>query len=337
MRSLLVLIVVLGQLALLSYMVWQRETLLRQGETLYMQTAPVDPRDPLRGDYVRLSYPANAVARSDYRGPLPRQALQRGQQVYAVIKPTSEDLYRLDYLLSEPPSQGMFLKGRVLSLPGNGAIRVKYGIEQYFVEQGAGLEIESIRGGREGFQRPMEVELAVGQDGSALIRGYRWSPLALAMTLLESERNDSALPGLEAPRRGPESPTVRLRLRNVSKSPVALVDNVDHCGFTLQPLGDSDRQIQRVDKRCSGYQYGPQDRIDLAPGEEYAIDIDLAKRRWFVSTEGKDGELVGDIAAVAPGERFRLIYRSPPAGSIPSQVWQGELQTPAFTVWGRVD
>lgn len=337
MRSLLVLVVALGQLALLSYMVWQRESLFRQGETLYMQTAPIDPRDPLRGDYVRLSYPANTVAQSDYRGPLPRQSLQRGQRVYAVLKPTADGIYRLDYLLSDPPRQGVFLQGRVVSVPASGAIRVKYGIEQYFVEQGAGVEIESMRGERQGFQRPMEVELAVGEGGDALIRSFRWGPIALAMTVLEPEREDTAVPGLEAPRRGPQSPTLRLRMRNASDKAVALVDNVDHCGFSLQPLGDSDRSIRRVDNRCSAYEYGPQDRIDLAPGEEYVIDIDLAKRRWFVATAGDDGEVVGDIAAVAPGERFRLIYRPPTANELAEPVWQGELQTPAFTVWGRVD
>lgn len=337
MRRLLIVIVALGQLAALSYMVWQRESLYRQGDTLYLQTAPIDPRDPLRGDYVRLDYPANTVARSEYRGPLPRQDLHLGRTVYAVLKQTADDTYGLDYVLSDQPKQGVFLKGRIMGLSGQGAIRVKYGIEQYYVEQGSGLEIESMRGDRQGFQRPMEMELAVGDDGTALIRGYRWSPLAMAMTIVQSEPNQDPVTAVEAPRRAPESPTLRLRLRNASAAPLTLVDSVDHCSFVLVAQGDSERLIRQVDQRCSAYRYGPGDHIRLAPGEEYAVDIDLAKRRWFIASETKGEEAVGDIAAVAPGERFRVIYRPPAVVDDTAAVWQGELQTPAFTVWGRVD
>ena len=62
-KRLLIVIVVLLQCCALAAICFQRETVLRTGHTVYMRTAPVDPRDLFRGDYVRLGYEASVIAR----------------------------------------------------------------------------------------------------------------------------------------------------------------------------------------------------------------------------------------------------------------------------------
>ena len=45
-------------------MVFGREMVVQRGTKIGFATAPLDPRDPFRGDYVRLRYPLNALVRT---------------------------------------------------------------------------------------------------------------------------------------------------------------------------------------------------------------------------------------------------------------------------------
>ena len=54
--GLAVLALVVGQSLFLAAMVWDRVALLRSDNVVTLRTAPVDPRDIFRGDYVILTY-----------------------------------------------------------------------------------------------------------------------------------------------------------------------------------------------------------------------------------------------------------------------------------------
>ena len=82
----LIVALVLSQLGVLGYLAGQREWVRQRGEQIYLRTAPVDPRDPMRGDYVRLSYGLNSVDLAQYRGKTAGTALSRGTAVYALLK-----------------------------------------------------------------------------------------------------------------------------------------------------------------------------------------------------------------------------------------------------------
>jgi uncharacterized membrane-anchored protein len=41
---------------LLNLAIWQKENTLANGETIYLELAPVDPRSLMQGDYMRLNY-----------------------------------------------------------------------------------------------------------------------------------------------------------------------------------------------------------------------------------------------------------------------------------------
>ncbi len=57
-KALLFIPVVLAQLVVPALMIHQHETVLREGELYTFRTAPIDPRDPFRGEYVVLDLAA---------------------------------------------------------------------------------------------------------------------------------------------------------------------------------------------------------------------------------------------------------------------------------------
>ena len=56
MRTWLIWIGAVFALGLLNYAVWQKESTLAQGETVYLKLAPLDPRSLMQGDYMVLRY-----------------------------------------------------------------------------------------------------------------------------------------------------------------------------------------------------------------------------------------------------------------------------------------
>ena len=61
MRKLAIIMAIVAQAAALAWVVIERETVSRTGTVVYLRTAPVDPRDVFRGDYVQLSYDINRI------------------------------------------------------------------------------------------------------------------------------------------------------------------------------------------------------------------------------------------------------------------------------------
>ncbi|WP_295875633.1 GDYXXLXY domain-containing protein [uncultured Zhongshania sp.] len=333
MRKILVVLLVLGQVAVLAYLGGEREWIRHNGERIFLRTAPVDPRDPFRGDFVRLSYSLNSIDVTRFRSSVSAESLKRETIVYAILKPSSTDVYQLDYLSDRKPSGGLFLRGRVSRDVSGGQIQVRYGIEQYFVQQGSGIEIERKRGSGDDLQIPMEVELAVGRSGRAVLTNYRWSRIGIRLEQIAGANEDR---GEGAP---PRSPVLIVTLKNVSDSLLQLADNEMHCGFSLQTEGDTGRRYSMANTRCNPFVFKPGDVINLEPGEEYRVELDTALPRWYVLQEGVAGS--ASIAAAAPNERFRMVYRPPVVmsgmDSNATLLWQGELTSPAFNVRGQID
>ncbi len=61
MKKTLPLIIGLCLLLGLNYDIWKKEQILRGGQTVYVELAPVDPRSLMQGDYMRLAF---AIERS---------------------------------------------------------------------------------------------------------------------------------------------------------------------------------------------------------------------------------------------------------------------------------
>ncbi len=162
------------QTALLGWIVWDRVDLLANGREITMKVVPVDPRDLFRGDYVILGYelsPINHDTKTD--GPLPGR-LYKGRAIYVTIAPDADNAWkpvRFDTAYPETvaPEQAV-LKGRVEHIYGGRAsgkyrIRVRYGIESYFVPEGTGVPIEKLVR-----EKKVEALVAVGSDGDVALK-----------------------------------------------------------------------------------------------------------------------------------------------------------------------
>ncbi|MCZ6874315.1 MAG: GDYXXLXY domain-containing protein [bacterium] len=342
MRRILILGCVLAQALVLVLMAAGREYIVQFGETVYLRTAPLDPRDLLRGDFVRLDYAISTISVGQIRGGLQdKDKLKtKGRKVFVALSKNADGLASFAYATDVRPDTGLYIRGRLMRhwrfRNTASAVRVKYGIEQLFVEQGKGIAIEKRRGGRDALQIPLEVEVALSRSGTGVIKGHRWSRLGIRLEVLRMPRRPRNVPidQLE----GPLSPKLKVTLKNVSEQPFVLLDPGPHCGFDIVPVKWSQKEYVAADGTCRTTPLTDRDVIELAPQQTYSVEIDLSQPRWHV----RDGDAIGEIGRLAQNGQFRIVYRAPEPAALNSlskadHVWLGHLPTRAFNAFGRID
>ncbi|EJB02997.1 putative membrane-anchored protein [Rhizobium leguminosarum bv. trifolii WSM597] len=164
-------IIVAGlQTVILGAIIQSRASILNNGAEVLLKTAPVDPRDFLRGDYVVLNYDISSVPVQTVSGGIPAEPGERTLWVrlkkqedgfWTVIESSFHELPPLPetvILRSQP-----FYSG---GLAAGDNIRVEYGIERYYVPEGQGKPIEEARNGGN-----VVIAVRVSPAGSAQIRG----------------------------------------------------------------------------------------------------------------------------------------------------------------------
>lgn len=139
----------------LAIMIQGRVAILRSGAEVVLKAGPVDPRDLMRGDYVRLRY--DDISQADgalLEAGWPKEdayvplwlTLVSGED--GLAKVTSIDLEKPNpgpadavYLKSEPVMVYAIDKDRARNV----MFSLQFGIERYYVPEGEGLEIEAAR------------------------------------------------------------------------------------------------------------------------------------------------------------------------------------------------
>jgi uncharacterized membrane-anchored protein len=170
-----VLILALQTLVLIA-MVALKQWTLNTGTPILLETQPVDPRSLFRGDYVHLNYTINTIKLDEVGGD---DVFRRYQRVYVVLKPGSRYWEPVSVHQSPPTVQSGFviIKGAVESTidsawdsrtrsrtPQRG-LNVRYGVEDYFVPEGTGRELEVRRDGKR-----VDLRIAVDRYGNAGIK-----------------------------------------------------------------------------------------------------------------------------------------------------------------------
>jgi len=140
-RSVLILGVIIQVLFLVA-MIARPLITLSTGSTVLFRVAPVDPRDLFRGDYVTLSYDISrprTKTGDGWASNWERIRQMQGSTVYVLIEPEADGKHwqSAGYQFDQPTT-GKFIRGTV---EGNGLIR--FGIEQYFVQEGQGHDYEN--------------------------------------------------------------------------------------------------------------------------------------------------------------------------------------------------
>ncbi len=313
------------QLLVPAWMVAEREMIVDQGRRIHLRTAPIDPRDIFRGDYVRLEYEVSTLAPTLLSEELAASEIRRGQSVYTELQVGPGDLAHAVGVTLSKPASGIYLRGRAeaSSKPGAGPLRLTYGIEKYFVQQGRGIEIEQKRGGRDDVQIPLEMEVAVDGAGSAILVGYRWSPLGIGLKVLRA-------PTTSAPAES-RNAVFELVLQNVSDQALQLPLLPGSCSFSLESVADAPVQVRHRYGGCASIERSRASLAELAPGEQRSFEFDFNDPGWDLIQDG----VAVPIGKLPWNQRFRLVYHSG-AGSGGS-AWQGELPSRALHGSGQID
>ena len=191
-------------LSILSGMIVLHSWPLWFGQAALLPVTPIDPRDPFRGEYVQLNTPAtNLFIQTGDRGPgagdrgrgtrpgvapvaavavtpvgdwwdrLPaatdwkRHRAIYGMTIYVQLEPQGGAGEYHAVSASDRPVPGpLNLRGRVHSLYAANSLRVSYGLDSYFMQEGTAKPVEdALRNGRK-----VQMEIAVADTGRARIR-----------------------------------------------------------------------------------------------------------------------------------------------------------------------
>lgn len=335
-KKLLVVLAVIFQIGVVITMVASREWLLATGKPFVFQTAPIDPRDIFRGDYVRLDYLFNTIPLRQLDETIREQGIRKGQKVYLELQTDSSGVTHGGMLRTAPPP-GNFLRGyassywpyrnfheqdqekRRKAVKDAWPLSVRYGIEQYYVEQGSGREMEKLRGQRNDFQVPLLIHVAVSASGEAAIRGYEWSNIAIKTAIAQS------------PERGADdahaSAVMELTLKNRGDKPLSLPLLADNCSFelVLAPNAPQDALNFASPRNCEGKAL---QTVTLKPDESYTASFDLNQPHWWVHYNDK----VTPMGRLPWQYRYRIRYRGERVEGL-----NGDIVSSAFHGRGNVD
>lgn len=163
MKTKAFLVVLALQVALLVGLVAQQELRLASGRTILLETAPVDPRDLLRGDYVILNYKITTLPRSLFSSQ-PSSLLEPGTPVFVLLekRDTFHEAVSASVTPPDRADQGLMIQGKVRHSWGGGAdpsVQVDYGLERFYVREGTGNPTGKLT-----------VEAALPKSGRAVIK-----------------------------------------------------------------------------------------------------------------------------------------------------------------------
>ena len=166
-------VLALAQIGFLSWMIAGRAAILRDGKEVLLKVEPVDPRDLLRGDYVRLGYEISRIPVEMIENRPQGETTTEEGPIVVRLKKDADGYWRAKsaWFSTDPTGVGpdeVDIVGQVSggwnAEPGS-TIGVDYGIERFYVPEGEGRPIEQdIR------TRSFGIKVALSKDGSAQIK-----------------------------------------------------------------------------------------------------------------------------------------------------------------------
>lgn len=165
------LFIAIVQTAILGYMIEGRASILRSGTDVLLKTAPVDPRDLLRGDYVILTYDISTISTTSITGARPETG--EVARLNVRLKPGADGFWTVSAASFDPLAEevgSVVLISQPVTIydwewQNAGNLTVSYGIERFYVPEGEGRPIEDGRN-----QGRVSVAVRVSEDGQAQIR-----------------------------------------------------------------------------------------------------------------------------------------------------------------------
>ncbi|WP_051541027.1 GDYXXLXY domain-containing protein [Ahrensia sp. 13_GOM-1096m] len=159
------------------WMIESRASILRGGQEIVLKTEPIDPRDFLRGRYVRLNFDISRVLVENFEDMFAgqRSEVLIGTPVYVILKKNAAGRDEYVSLQLQKPESGRFIKGKIRSVglrnDGNeeGYLSLEYGIERFYASETVAPDLEKrMRDGE-----VTDIIVAVSADGIPQIKALR--------------------------------------------------------------------------------------------------------------------------------------------------------------------
>lgn len=169
-----IVLIVLVLSALLAGMIAKKQYTLATGTPILLETQPIDPRSLFRGDFVRLNYAISDLKLNELEGD---DEFRENDTIYVVLEEGKAYWQAVSVHRHWPDASvgQLTIKGRVVSLgdtwqTGTGrivhnAVGVEYGIEDYFVPEGEGRDLE-----RPSSDNKVDLRIAVDRFGNSGIQ-----------------------------------------------------------------------------------------------------------------------------------------------------------------------
>lgn len=162
------------QIGFLGWIIAGRAAILRNGTEVLLKIEPVDPRDLLRGDYVRLGYEISGID-AKLVTDIPEDGYTiPGEAIFVRLKKQDDGYWRAVSATLDAPGPGAATEGEVdikgtlpsrVDLRENVSVRPDYGIDRFYLPEGEGLELQ-----KDMRERPFGIRLAIAGDGTAQIK-----------------------------------------------------------------------------------------------------------------------------------------------------------------------
>lgn len=127
------ILIIANLLLLLGYFNWsvyEKEQTLKDGQSILLQLAPVDPRSLMQGDYMRLSYQESAL------DLVQDQTATRGYAVLQIDSNHVGQIVRLQRSIEPTNENELVMKYKIVNH------RLLLGSESFFFEEGQGAIYE---------------------------------------------------------------------------------------------------------------------------------------------------------------------------------------------------
>ncbi len=164
-RLLIMLLILTLSLAL---MVGKKLWTLKTGEIIELRAEPVDPRSLFRGDYVIITTSIHRIHQEDVGGD---REFHKNDTIFTLIGEQPDNSWKVLSIhhhnprKQQPPDkQQIVVRGTVTRISGS-TYHISYGIENYFIPENSGKEIEQAIG-----KHTLSVRIAVDSRGNAAIR-----------------------------------------------------------------------------------------------------------------------------------------------------------------------
>ncbi|MFA6376461.1 MAG: GDYXXLXY domain-containing protein [Candidatus Paceibacterota bacterium] len=159
---------IIVQLAIVIGLVVFNASLLARGTEIVLPIKPVDPRDPLRGDYITMQYDISRIDASAVEGK--NKEIEKNDIVYVALKKQGNAWAAASVALKKP-RVGLFIKGNVSYVGYSDwktkkqSISIIYGIEEYFIPEGTGTDLAQKMRTKNAFAR-----VVVDAGGTAILK-----------------------------------------------------------------------------------------------------------------------------------------------------------------------